>query len=146
MAETGDRNDPFVAFRFEVRIDGLAAGGFSECGGLQIETEVEEYAEGGLNTHTHKFPGRSKQTNLTLKQGVVGRVMYDWYLDLVNGNVRRKSGSVLVRDPGAGQVLAEWQFDDAFPSKWTGPELNATQSNVAVETFELCHRGLRRRT
>ena len=43
MPETGKRNDPFLAFRFEVRITGLAVGGFSECSGLQLETEIQDY-------------------------------------------------------------------------------------------------------
>jgi phage tail-like protein len=38
--------------------------------------------------------------------------------------------------------VAEWRFKEAFPAKWLGPELNATQSQVAVETVELCHHGL----
>jgi phage tail-like protein len=145
MAETGARNDPFLAFRFEVKLDDLSVGGFSECAGLQLETEVQDYAEGGLNTHVRKFPGRTKQTNITLKRGVVDRELWDWCYDLSQGQVRFRNGSILVRDPSGGQVVMEWQFRQAFPCKWLGPELNATQSNVAVETLELCHQGLERR-
>jgi phage tail-like protein len=43
-------------------------------------------------------------------------------------------------------VAAEWQVRDAFPCKWIGPDLAAEQSTVAIETVELCHHGLRRRT
>ena len=142
MAETGDRQDPFMAFRFEVRIDDVSSGGFSECSGLQLETEVEDYAEGGLNTHLRRFPGRTKQTNLTLKRGIVGRELHDWYVDLVHGLVKFKNGSILVHDPSGGEVKMEWQFHHAFPCKWNGPDLNAAQSSVAVETLELCHHGL----
>jgi len=39
-----------------------------------------------------------------------------------------------------------WDFADAFPVKWTGPMLNASSSAVAVESFELRHRGLSRPT
>ena len=34
----GVRNDPYMSFNFFVEIEGLIAGGFSEVGGLQIET------------------------------------------------------------------------------------------------------------
>jgi phage tail-like protein len=39
----------------------------------------------------------------------------------------------------------EWYIHQAFPTKWSGPELNATQNSVAVESLELAHQGLERR-
>ena len=143
MAETGRRPDPLRAFRFEVLVPGLASGGFSECTGLSIQTEVREYPEGGLNTHLQTFPGRASQSRLVLKRGIVDRAFYDWFWDLVQGTVVRRSGSVVVLDE-AGAPAAEWRFRDAFPAKWTGPDLNASQSSVAVESVELVHLGLER--
>jgi phage tail-like protein len=51
---------------------------------------------------------------------------------------------VLVRDPSGADVVMQWEFSDAFPSKWTGPDLNATQNNVAIESMEIVHTGLKR--
>ena len=138
------RTDPFLAFRFEINLDGLAVAGFSECTGLQWETETQDYAEGGLNTHVHKFPTRTKQSNLVLKRGIVDRVMWNWYWDLTQGLVQLRTGAVVVRDPSGSDVVMHWEFSDAFPSKWTGPDLNATQNNVAVESMEIVHTGLKR--
>lgn len=143
MAE--NRNDPFIAFRFEVRMDGKPVGGFSECSGLQVETEVQEYAEGGLNTHLHKFVTRSKQSNITLKRGIINRDLWEWHNQLVQGQIAHRDGSILLYDPAGEEIVMEWQFRRAFPSKFTGPELNATQNSVAVETLELSHHGLERR-
>ena len=146
MTTTGSRQDPFMAFRFEIKLDDLPAGGFSECSGLQLETEVHDYTEGGQNSFVHKFPTRTKQSNLTLKRGIVDRQLWDWYCDLTQGVMKFRNGSIIVRDPSGQKVVMEWQFSRAFPSKWTGPELDAKQSNVAVESFELCHHGLIRKT
>ncbi len=143
MAETGKRHDPFPAFRFEVTLDDEPAGGFSECTGLQLETEVQDYQEGGLNEFVRKFPTRVKQSNLVLKRGIVDRRLWDWYYALAEGKVDLRGGSILVRDPAGDEVLVRWEFVDAFPCKWQGPDLNATQNNVAVETLELCHQGLK---
>ena len=44
------REDPYGAFRFLVEIGGSLVGSFSECSGLQAETEVEEIAEGEPKT------------------------------------------------------------------------------------------------
>ncbi|HYH84240.1 MAG TPA: phage tail protein [Pyrinomonadaceae bacterium] len=144
MPKTGDRQDPFLAFRFEVTLEAMPVAGFSDCTGLQLETEVQDYNEGGLNTHVLKFPTRTKQTNIVLKRGIVDRAMWDWYWLLTQGLTLLRSGSITVRDPSGGTAVMEWQFSDAFPCKWLGPDLNAMQNSVAVETVELCHRGLTR--
>jgi phage tail-like protein len=144
MAETAARNDPIPVFRFEVSLGNVPVGGFSDCTGLQIETEVFDYPEGGRNTHLLKFPTRTKQSPITLKRGIVDRRLWDWYWDLTQGRVHFRSGAIRVREPSGARVVMEWRFERAFPSKWTGPELNAAQSSVAVESLELVHEGLKR--
>jgi phage tail-like protein len=145
MAETARRADPVRAFRFAVLVPGLPTAGFSECTGLSVQTEVREYPEGGLNTHLQVFPGRASQSRLVLKRGIVDRAFHDWFWDIVQGTIVRRSGSIVVLDEGGAMPAAEWRFRDAFPAKWNGPDLNAAQSSVAVETIELVHLGLERR-
>ena len=137
-------NDPIPTFRFEVELDDLPVAGFSEISGLSVEVKPHEYAEGGINTHIHRFPGPVTQGNLTLKRGIVDRKMWDWFYELTLGKVRLLNASIRLRDP-SGPVVMEWYIRKAFPIKWTGPELNATQNSVAVETLELAHQGLERR-
>ncbi len=144
MPKTGARNDPFLAFRFEVELDNFTVSAFSECSGLQMDTEVLDYPEGGLNTFVRKFPGRTKQSNLQLKRGIVDRKVWDWYYDVTQGKVVFRNGSVRVFDATGGTPVMEWQFRNAFPCKWVGPGLNALQSSIAVETLEICHQGLER--
>jgi phage tail-like protein len=142
MADT--RNDPFPAFRFEVQIDGMAASGFSECSGLTLEITTEDYAEGGQNSYMRKFPGRTKQTNLVFKHGIVDSRLWDWFYDLTQGSVTLRGGTIIVYDPSGSEQVMIWSFKDAFPVKWSGPDLNASQNAVAVETLEICHQGLTR--
>jgi phage tail-like protein len=144
MAETGARNDPFPAFRFEVRLDGLPAAGFSECSGLQVETEFHDQPVGGLNTHLIRRPTRTKLSNIVLKRGIVDKKLWDWYADLVAGKVTFRNGSVVLHDPSGSEEVMKWDFEKALPCKWQGPDLNATQNSVAIETLELCHHGLQR--
>lgn len=145
MAETAARVDPLRSFRFAVRFDGLT-GGFAECTGLTLETEVADYAEGGRNDALHKFPSRTKQSPLVLRRGIVDRALWNWFFDVAQGRAGRRSGSVVIRDEAGRATAAEWHVRGAFPTKWTGPDLNAAQSAVAVETLELTHDGLERRT
>jgi phage tail-like protein len=145
VPETGSRNDPFLAFRFNVTFDDLPPGGFSDCTGLQMETEVHEYVEGGLNTNTRKFATRSKQVNLVLKRGIVNKVLWDWYHDISIGKMKFRNATIAVFDSSGTKQVLEFQILKAFPVKWIGPELNAAQNNLAVETLELAHQGLERR-
>ncbi|HKQ04330.1 MAG TPA: phage tail protein [Blastocatellia bacterium] len=144
MADSGSRKDPIPSFRFTVRFDDLPPGGFSDCSGLQMETEVQDFHEGGLNTHTWKFVTRTKQSNLTLKRGIVNKALWDWYQDQIQGKMRFRNVTILVHDPSGKSDVLEFQIIQAFPIKWVGPELSAAQNNIAVETVEFAHQGLER--
>ncbi len=139
---TATRVDPYAGFRFLVEISGLVVGGFSEVSGLQAETETEEYREGGLNTYVYKLPKLTKYPNLVLKRGVTDSdVLWKWHQDVVAGKIERKGGSVILLDY-AGNEKWRWNFTQAYPVKWAGPELKTDSNAVAVETLELAHHGL----
>ena len=139
---TGGRVDPFRAFNFLVEVEGIVTGGFMECGGLQVETEIQEYAEGGLNDHTHHFRGRTKYSPLTLKRGLTfSDQLWQWHQDVIEGKFERKNGTIYLMD-GTQTAVVWWNFKKAFPSKWTGPDLRANSTEVAVESIELIHEGL----
>lgn len=146
MPSTGQRHDPVGAFRFTVKFDDMPAVGFSDCAGLQSEVEVQEYAEGGLNTHTWKFAGRSKQGNVTFKRGIVNKVLWDWYRAITIGEFKARNCTIYVHDASGSDDVLEFQLADAFPAKWLGPELGAGQNNLAIETLEVAHQGFTRRS
>jgi len=138
----GQRSDPFPDARFLVEIDSLVVAGFSEVSGLEVELETEEYAEGGVNTHTHSLPTRFDYPNLVLERGVTdSRALWQWIEDALNGRIERKSGRVILLD-SIGQEQWGWEFHEAYPAKWSGPELDADRASVAIETLELTHNGI----
>ena len=144
MPKDSERNDPFLAFRFDVRFERESFGGFTECTGLNRETQTQDYPEGGVNDHVHKFPGRTVQSNVVLKRGVIDRKIWDWLNNQANGQFDPRDVTLLVWNASNGKVDMEFRLKKAFPCKLSGPDLNATQNNVAVETLELCHQGLER--
>jgi phage tail-like protein len=136
-------NDAIGAFRFKVELDGLLVGGFSEVTGMQSEIEVMSYPEGGLNTYVHNFPKQTKYPRIVLKRGITqSSELWDWYDGAAGGTVKRKNGSVILYNHG-GKELCRWNFFEAYPVKWNGPDLNATSGNVAVESIEIVHNGLK---
>jgi len=143
----GIRNDPYIAFNFLVEIEGLLVGGFTEVTGLQIETEVKDYREGGLNKYIHKLAGPTRYpSNLILKYGLTDiETLWNWHQDVTQGIIKRKNGTIYLLDRQRIPAMW-WDFMEAYPVKWTGPELRADSNTVAVETIELVHRGISKPT
>jgi phage tail-like protein len=140
--------DPYVAHKFLIEIGAEVVASFSECSGLQIETEVEEVQEGGENQLRYKLPRGTKWGNLTLKHGLTeSRVLWDWYRarlqgDFTSAKGKRRSIAVVLWDAALVNQVWRWDFAQAYPVKWTGPELKADANAVAVETLEFAHDGL----
>jgi phage tail-like protein len=128
--------------RFYVSIDKDNAAVFTEMSGLQLETVVTEYEEGGHNDFVHKLPGRTKIGNITLKRGIVStNDFFNWYSEILQGKLKYRNVDVFVYDP-EGTELAKWSFRHAYPVKWVGPQLAADGKTAAIETLELAHQGL----
>src|SRR5262245_21656651 len=94
----GTRTDPYLTFNFLVEIEGLVVGAFTEVAGLQVETEVEDYREGGQNGYTHKLPGPTRYpSNLVLKHGLTdAETLWEWHQQVTQGNIQRKNGSIVL--------------------------------------------------
>lgn len=136
-----ERKDPFQGFRFKVEIEGLIVGGFSEASGFQIETQIEEIREGGVNFFVHRLPKETRYQNLVLKKGLTDSPsLGDWHKDIVNGIVVRKNINVILLDSTGVETWC-LSFRDAYPVKWIGSEFKADSTAVAVETLELAHNG-----
>ena len=139
---TGQRIDPFGNFNFLVEIDGITRAAFQEVSGFDSTIDVIEHREGGDNLTPRKLPGQTKHSNIVLKWGVTDDAeLYRWHRDAVRGNVQRRNGSIVLLDR-RGQEVKRWNFFNAWPSKWDGPDLNAEGNDVAIETLELTHEGV----
>ena len=138
------RVDPYKDFRFQVEIDGIASSRFLECTGLGSEVAVIEYREGGDPTAVRKLPGRASFSDITLKRGITeSRDLYDWHRSLLQGQIDRRNGKIILLDDGGAEVV-RWVFREAWPRKWEGPELNAMNNEVAIETFVLACESIER--
>jgi phage tail-like protein len=137
------RLDPLQTFNFHIEIEGLVTAGFSECNGLQAETEIQTYSEGGVNDFEHQFLGRTKYPRLVLRRGLTQiDGLWNWYRDAIKGKITRKNGTIYLMNSQRESVLA-WHFMKAIPVKWAGPELRADSATIAFETVEIVHQGLR---
>lgn len=135
---------PHGKFRYKVEVEGLELGGFSEVSGFDASIDVIEYREGDKVQTPMKVPGLKKYGNITLKQGVADKdALYKWMEIGFEKDVERKTLTITLLDIN-GEDAASWQVINAWPTKYTAPDFNATSSEIAIETLELAHEGMKR--
>jgi phage tail-like protein len=124
-----------VAFRYVVEIGKQRMGVFTECDLPTIEWETEEVREGGLNTHVHVLPGRRKAARFTLKHGIGRGQLIEWYKKALENQFQARNVTIALQDV-AGNIVATWVMNEAYPIKWTGPQLKADSNTVAIQSIE----------
>lgn len=140
--ETGQRVDPFRTFNFRVEISGTATASFRECSGLSTDGDAVDYREGTDVSTVRKLPGLRKYANVMLKRGYTHNLeLWTWYANIVNGVPDRRTVSIVLMNEARQDVL-RWELAFAWLNKIEGPSLNATASEVAVESVEIVHEGL----
>jgi phage tail-like protein len=147
MPSTGARRDPFRGFKFRVQIDGIQRAGFREGFGLDAATDSFDYRESDdLTVTISKLPGLKKMANITFKRGITNDPdLWKWRKQVMDGKIKdaRKNGSIVLMDD-EGKDVAQWDFVSGWPTKWTGPAVNATGNEVAIDTLEITYEGLDR--
>jgi phage tail-like protein len=140
---TGERRDPYRAFNFQLEIDNVPLGAFSEVSGLTAEGDAVDYREGtDLQSSVRKLPGLRKYSNLTLKRGYTqDKSLWNWYANIVNGVSDRRNVTIVLMNESREPVL-RWHAENAWINKIEGPSLKASGNEVAMESVELVHEGL----
>jgi len=140
------REDPLVAFKFGLEISGKLTGYFTSVGGIGSESEVVEHkivSEKG-ETIIQKLPGRLTWTEVTLKRGVTSNIdIWNWRKLVVDGKVEdaRTNCSIIAYDQTQKEI-ARWNFENAWPSKVVGPELDSSSTNYMIEDVTIVHEGM----
>jgi phage tail-like protein len=119
---------------------------FRECSGIGSESEVIEYkASTKDDYHTiQQIPGRLKWQKINLKRGLTDSMeAWTWRRMVEDGKVEtaRANGTIIMVNQ-EGVPVAQWDFFRSWPSKLSGPTLNSTSNEVAVEELEIVHERL----
>lgn len=134
---------PLAGYHFQVEWGGSRIG-FSEVSGLEIETDVIEYRDGASKEYgSQKMPGRPHYRNIVLKRGVEpdDNEFFEWINTIKMNDVERRDLTISLLNEEHEPVMV-WKVRDAFPVRLSGPDLSATESEVAIETLEIAHEGL----
>jgi phage tail-like protein len=143
---TGDRKDPFKNHRFKVEINGIQQAGFREVTIPDSSQDPVEYRTGDGPPHVIKLPGLVKYGNVSLKWGITDSMeIYNWRKQVEDGKIKdaRKSVSISLLDD-EGKEVNRWELTAAWPTKYSSPSLNATANEVAIESLDIAHEGIKR--
>jgi len=145
MAQDGDRRDPYAGFNFRMEIDGVEVAGFKEVSGLEMTTEVIEYAEGSdTNSRIHKIPGRTNFGNITFKRGIVEGVdLWEWCKTVRDypREIERKSVTINLLN-NSGESQKTYTLLEAWPIRYTVDGFDATSDDLAMEEVEFAYENL----
>lgn len=146
MATTVDmqRQDPLVSFHFGVLVEGWLSeeSYFTEVSGVGSEQEIIEHkvVQKGVEV-VLKIPGRLKWENIVLKRGITKNMdIWAWRKKVEEGDVddARANGSIVMYDQHLTAV-AQWDFQNAWPVKVTGPSIKADSNEIGIEELTIAH-------
>ena len=135
---------PMPVFYFKVQF-GADDVTFSEVSGLTMENQVIEYRGGDDPVlSAAKMPGIPKFANISLKRGMMksDNSFFNWFNTTALNEIERRDLSISMLNPD-GDPVVTWKVTRAWPVKVEGPGLKAAGNEVAIETIELAHEGLK---
>jgi len=134
---------PMPKFHFQVQWGGTKIG-FTEVTGLEVTTEKIEYRDGASKEyHKIRMPGMQTFGDLTLKRGVFAgdNEYYKWWNTVALNTVERRDITISLLNESHDPVVV-WKVKNAWPTKVTSTDLNASGNETAIETLVLTHEGL----
>lgn len=148
---------PLTKMNFLVTVEGVSGtAAFSEVTGVEASVDVIEFRQGNAHSLAPvKIPGLVKHGNVTLKMGyTLDSAFKTWIQECVSevrGEMPRQKVSIELIDINGGapssvvesiQGTRVWVLSNAWVTKYNAPDLNASTSEVAIESVELAYEEL----
>lgn len=148
---------PLTKMNFLVSVAGISGtAAFSEVTGVEASVDVIEFRQGNANSLAPvKIPGLVKHGNVTLKFGyTLDSAFKTWIQECVSevrGEMPRNDVQIELIDinagapqsiPSAVSGVRVWLLTNAWVTKYTAPDLNASTSEVAIESVEIAYEEL----
>lgn len=148
---------PLTKMNFLVTVDGVSGtAAFTEVSGIEASVDVIEFRQGNAHSLSPvKIPGLVKHGNVTLKFGYTLDSAFKTWIQECVSEVRKEMPRSRIQiemidiNGGAPQSLVEsvsgtrvWILTNAWVTKYTAPDLNASASEVAIESVEIAYEEL----
>ena len=129
---------PLSVFRY-MAIIGTKEIFFSEISGLNMEYETTEYKEAGTTgVQTFQIIGQRNTPTITLKRGLFknGLELYSWFNEVDTKDFKKRLVVISLLDNNKEAIMT-WTINNAFPTKFEGPSLDAKSNDVAFQSIDL---------
>jgi len=141
-----DHDADCLGSQFGLEIDGVELARFTAVSGLGYESEIVSFqdtlADGKVITR--KRPGRINFPDIVLKRGLsADNALVEWYQTVVDGQVERKSGSVVIYDQTSTEI-GRWNFENGWIAKWSASDLDAGSDDIMIEEVTIAHEYMER--
>ena len=138
---------PLPSFCFKITVGKLTSGVeayFRSVSGIRSETEILPVKEGGVNYTSWQLYNGTKWSNVVLKRGFSGSPEFAKWRDswVYNKSREREEITIVQLDSDIKTVRATWTFKKGWPVKWEVSELDASKSEISIETLEIAHDGM----
>lgn len=113
---------------------------FQKVSGLSTEVKTTPLQEGGQNHYVHTLPDRIQNGNLKLERGLVLASPLNAQVDESLAQLQFQPTDVMVMLFSQDAIpVSAWMFMAAYPVQWSISDLDATQSNVVIDSLELAY-------
>ena len=131
-----DNTSPQPKFSVAVRFGDGKVAKFQEVSGSDREGLRVEYRHGNSPVfYPIKMPGLGKVGDVTLRRGVVAvdTDLQNWLNEIKMNTVKRGPVVINLLDE-TGTPRMVWTLNNAWPTKFTGPDLKAAGNEIAIES------------
>lgn len=128
------------SFNFLVKVEGFTTelDGFTSCSGVKSVTEVYDFKH-GYDTHVRKAIGRTSYEPVVLERVYSGLDEFAAWRDRIEAGTQERRTVVIEYLTANFKIVSRFRLEQAFPSRWESPDLNALGSDAAVERIELTY-------
>ncbi|MGF1523715.1 MAG: phage tail protein [Leptolyngbyaceae cyanobacterium] len=152
---TGNFSELLLASRFYLRLELQIGGGdatvdavFLACQRFQrsqkaiaiVEVTANQWAKAKYGQLvTTKIPSHAATDNLVLKRGLTNSMtLWNWFTKVESGQWKdhEAEGALSIYDQAGGEQ-ARYDFQGAWPMRYSTSEVNAKSTEVAIEELEL---------
>ena len=131
------------ANRFYVEIGNDIKACFTECLGIGVQIEKENYFEGGVSNQQRIFLKQTKFNDVTLKRGITNDTSFwEWINQVLQGQPKKRLNVSILLFNQAGETMQTWTLIGAVPVAWKSGTLQASSNTVAIEELTLAYEGI----
>jgi len=137
---------PIPRFHFQVDWGTGKKISFMEITGLVMEREKIEYRHSDSKDFNKiAMAGLVKNANFTMKRGKFEKNFdfNQWLDDIANDRVNGRRDVIIRLLDEKHSPVAAWSATRCFPVKITAPDLKSDANEIAVESIEVAHEGLK---